>query len=174
MVQEIQHRRHRGSQIVLLRSVQRSAKRKPGWLARLFLRRVDAVTSRAARLAVVLWPAETRDKQPTKTGAGLCKSCATRSPPREGLRSISKPLESTGIGSLCRQMQQGILSIGLRAEGQSVAHLHHILCTEVFLHIPAAFHGLQHGDFVGVLDVAAHRDAHGDAGDLHPGPLELL
>jgi len=26
-------------------------KRKPGWLARLFLRRVDAVTSRTARLA---------------------------------------------------------------------------------------------------------------------------
>ena len=32
------------------------------------------------------------------------------------------------------------------------------------LHFPAAFHGLEHGDFVGVFDVAAYRNAHGDAG----------
>ena len=32
------------------------------------------------------------------------------------------------------------------------------------LHIPAAFHGFQHGDFVGVLDVAAHWNTHRDTG----------
>ena len=42
---------------------------------------------------------------------------------------------------------------------------------EAALHVPAAFHGLQHGDFVGVLDVAADRDSHGDAGDFESGAL---
>jgi hypothetical protein len=42
------------------------------------------------------------------------------------------------------------------------------------LHFPPAFHGLQHGDFVGVFDVAAYRDAHGNAGYAQSLPLELL
>ena len=42
------------------------------------------------------------------------------------------------------------------------------------LHIAAAFHRFQHGDFVGVLDVAADGNPHGDSGHLHADPLELL
>src|SRR5208282_3852 len=44
------------------------------------------------------------------------------------------------------------------------------------LHFPAAFHGLQHGDFVGVFDVAAYGNAHGDAGHAQSLslPLQLL
>ena len=42
------------------------------------------------------------------------------------------------------------------------------------LHVAAAFHGLEHGDLVGVFDVAADGDSHGDAGDFHSGALELL
>ena len=42
------------------------------------------------------------------------------------------------------------------------------------LHIPAAFHGLEHCDLVGVFDVAANRNAHGDARDFHACPLQLL
>ena len=32
------------------------------------------------------------------------------------------------------------------------------------LHFPPAFHGFQHGDFVGVFDVAVYRNAHSDPG----------
>jgi len=42
------------------------------------------------------------------------------------------------------------------------------------LHVAAAFHGLQHGDFVGVFDVAAYGNPHGDSGDLHSSALQLL
>jgi len=44
------------------------------------------------------------------------------------------------------------------------------------LHFPAAFDGLQHGDFVGVFDVAAYGNAHGDAGHAQSLslPLQLL
>jgi hypothetical protein len=42
------------------------------------------------------------------------------------------------------------------------------------LHFPPAFHGLEHGDFVGVFDVAAYRNAHGYAGNAESLPLELL
>ncbi|SPE30065.1 hypothetical protein SBA2_480006 [Acidobacteriia bacterium SbA2] len=44
------------------------------------------------------------------------------------------------------------------------------------LHFPAAFHGLQHGNFVGVFDVAAYGNAHGDAGHAQSLslPLQLL
>ena len=42
------------------------------------------------------------------------------------------------------------------------------------LHIPATFHSFQHGDFVGVFDVATDRDAHSDAGNFHSRALELL
>lgn len=42
------------------------------------------------------------------------------------------------------------------------------------LHISTAFHRFQHGDFVGVFDVAADGNAHRDAGNFHPSALELL
>jgi hypothetical protein len=42
------------------------------------------------------------------------------------------------------------------------------------LQLAAAFHGLQHRDFVGVFDITADGDAHGDAGDFHADALELL
>ena len=42
------------------------------------------------------------------------------------------------------------------------------------LQLPAAFHGLEHGDFVGIFDVAAHRNSHGDAGYAQALPLQLL
>src|SRR5260221_5895246 len=42
------------------------------------------------------------------------------------------------------------------------------------LHIPAAFHRLQHSDFVGVFDVAAHWNAHRDARNFHADAFELL
>src|SRR5208337_4037599 len=32
------------------------------------------------------------------------------------------------------------------------------------LHFPPAFHGLEHGDFVGVFEVDAYRNSHGNAG----------
>ena len=34
------------------------------------------------------------------------------------------------------------------------------------LQLPAPFHGFQHGDLVGIFDVAAGWDAGGDAGDF--------
>ena len=37
---------------------------------------------------------------------------------------------------------------------------------------PPAFHCLLHSHFVGVLDVAAHGNAGGDAGDANPGRFE--
>src|SRR5258708_22381425 len=42
------------------------------------------------------------------------------------------------------------------------------------LQLSPPLHRLQHGDFVGVLDVAADGDAHGDAGYFHAVALELL
>src|SRR5260370_27778783 len=42
------------------------------------------------------------------------------------------------------------------------------------LHFPAAFHGLEHGDFVGVFDVAAYWNAHGDTGYAQSLTLQLL
>src|ERR1700675_2571351 len=42
------------------------------------------------------------------------------------------------------------------------------------LHSPPAFHGFEHGDFVGVFDVAAYRNSHGDPGYAQSLPLELL
>ncbi len=41
------------------------------------------------------------------------------------------------------------------------------------LHLAAAFHGLEHGDFVGVFDIAADRNSHGDARDAKALPPEL-
>src|ERR1700730_14638289 len=41
------------------------------------------------------------------------------------------------------------------------------------LELSPSFHGLQHGDLVGVLNVAAHRDSHRDARHLQPLPAEL-
>src|SRR5208282_4046173 len=41
------------------------------------------------------------------------------------------------------------------------------------LHFAAAFHGLQHGDFVGVFDVAADGNSHGDAGHAQSLSLSL-
>ena len=34
-------------------------------------------------------------------------------------------------------------------------------------HVPAPFHRLEHGDFIGILDVAAHRNSHGNASNLY-------
>src|SRR5579863_4826742 len=45
---------------------------------------------------------------------------------------------------------------------------------QAVLHVPPAFHSLEHGDFVGVLDVAADRDSHGNSSDLHSRALQLL
>jgi len=42
------------------------------------------------------------------------------------------------------------------------------------LQLAAALHGFEHRDLVGVFDVAAYGDSHGDARDLHSCPLELL
>src|ERR1700674_5199975 len=42
------------------------------------------------------------------------------------------------------------------------------------LHFPPAFHGFEHGDFVGVFNVAAYRNSHGDPGYAQSLPLQLL
>src|ERR1700751_4803013 len=46
--------------------------------------------------------------------------------------------------------------------------------TSAGLHVATAFHGFEHGDFVGVFDIAANRDSHRDAGHFHSGAFELL
>src|SRR5208337_2314857 len=42
------------------------------------------------------------------------------------------------------------------------------------LNVAAALHGLQHGDFVGVLEVRSNRDSHGDARDADAERLDQL
>ena len=42
------------------------------------------------------------------------------------------------------------------------------------LQLAAAFHGFQHGDLVGVFNVAAYGNSHRDTRDLHACGLELL
>ena len=42
------------------------------------------------------------------------------------------------------------------------------------LQLPAPLHRLEHGDLIGVLDVAADRDAHCDPRHFHSGALQLL
>src|SRR5947207_12238576 len=42
------------------------------------------------------------------------------------------------------------------------------------LQFAASFHGFQHGDLVGILDVAAHRNAHGDSRHPESRTLQLL
>jgi len=41
------------------------------------------------------------------------------------------------------------------------------------LQLATPFHGFEHGDLVGVLDVAAHRNAHRDARYFEPGAPQL-
>src|SRR5205814_6252162 len=57
-------------------------------------------------------------------------------------------------------------------QGGWCAHLRFDL--KATLQFAASFHGFQHGDLVGILDVAAHRDAHGDSRHLESWTLELL
>ena len=51
---------------------------------------------------------------------------------------------------------------------------HFVLREAGILHIPAAFHRFQHGDLVGVFDVAADWDTHRDPRYLHARSLKLL
>ena len=55
--------------------------------------------------------------------------------------------------------------------GQFPRKTHFILNREKWLEpelqVAAAFHGFEHGDFVGVLEIGAHRNAHANAGDAH-------
>ena len=48
------------------------------------------------------------------------------------------------------------------------------LALEVRLQLPPPFHRLQHGDLIGVLNIASHWDAHRDPCHLHPDALQLL
>src|SRR5216683_3137891 len=45
---------------------------------------------------------------------------------------------------------------------------------ESCLQLSPPFHRLQHGDLVGVFDIAADRDTHRDAGDFHARTFQLL
>src|SRR5260370_994301 len=46
-------------------------------------------------------------------------------------------------------------------------------CEPVRSHLPSAFHGFQHGDFIGVFNVAAYRNAHSDTRNFGRRTLAL-
>ena len=58
--------------------------------------------------------------------------------------------------------------------GYSLLTLMSALCQSEYLTYSTAFHSFQHRNFIGVLNVAAHGDAHRDPRDLHSSALQLL
>jgi len=76
---------------------------------------------------------------------------------------------------LVSKYQRGTANLLSSDRGQSFAQVGESTDTwaAAGLQLAAAFDSLKHGDFVGVLDVAADGNAHGNAGHLQTGALEL-